>query len=93
MPQILYRCSDDTTSACRADDKIKRAILEIFDDGGGYGRQRSLAWLDEVGRRRLVAESIGLVRNREIIHLIVHDEAGFRHDELAAEKQVYGGGE
>ena len=93
MPQVLYRGRDDAASARGADDEVKRAVVEIFDDGRGDGRERPFARFDEVGRRGRVAEGVGLVGDGEVVHLVVHDDARLGHDELAAEEQVYGRGE
>ena len=93
VPQILDRCGDDTTPACGADDEIKRAVLAVLHNGRGDGGQGPFARLDEIGRRGRVAESVGLAGDGEVVHLVVHDDAGFGHHELAAEKQVYGRGE
>lgn len=92
MPEILYSCGDDTTTACGADDKVKGAIDEVFNDGRRDGRQGPFSRLDEIGRRGRVAESVRLVGYGEVVHLIIHDDAGFGHYDLAAEKQVDGCG-
>ncbi len=93
MPKILYRCSNDTAPTCGADDEVKRAILSILNDSWGDGRERPFARLDEIGRRGCVAESIRLAGDREIVHLVVHDDASFGYHKLAAEKKIYGCGE
>ena len=93
MPQILNSRRDDTAPARGSDDIVQRAVLDVFDDGRGDGGEGPFARFDEVGRRGLVAEGVGLARDGEVVHLVVHDDAGFGHDELAAEEQVYGRGE
>lgn len=50
VPKILYCRSDDTAASRRANDKIKRPILDKFHDSWGDGRQGPFARLDEVGR-------------------------------------------
>ena len=86
MPKILYRRSNNTAPTCRTDDEVKRAILSILNDSWGDGRERPFAWLDEIGRRGRVAESIRLARDREVVHFIVHDDASFGYHKLATEK-------
>lgn len=92
MPQILHRRRNDPAPARRSDNEIKRAVVQIFHDSRGDGRQGPFARLDEVGRGRLVAEGVGLARDGEVVHFVVHDDAGFGHDELAAEEEVDGRG-
>lgn len=93
VPQILHRGGDDAAPARGADDIVQGAVVAILDDGRGNGRQGPLAGLDEVGGRGRVPEGVGLVGDGKIVHLVVHDDAGFGDDELAAEEQVHGRGE
>ena len=93
MPQILHRRRDDPTPARGPNDEIQGPVLAKLDNSRRNGRQRPLAGLDKVGRRRRVAEGVGLAGNGEVVHLIVHDDAGLGHDELAAEEEVDGRGD
>ena len=93
MPQILHRRRDDPTPARRPNDKIQRPVAGKLGNRRRDGRQGPLARLDKVGRRRRVAEGVGLAGDGEIVHLIVHDDAGFGDDELAAEEEVDGRGD
>lgn len=93
MPQILHRRGDNPTPPRRANDEIKRAVLAILDNSRGDGGQGPFARLDEIGGGGPVAERVGLARDGEVVHLVVHDDARFRDDELAAEEQVDGRGE
>lgn len=93
MPQILHRCRNDSAPARGSDHKIERAVLQILHDSRGDGRQGPLTRFDKVGRGRLVAEGVGLAGDGEVVHLVVHDDAGLGHDELAAEEEVDSGSE
>ena len=93
MPQILHRRRDDPAPARRPNNEIQRAVRGKLDNSRRDGRQRPLARLDEIGRRRRVAEGVGLAGDGEVVHLVVHDDAGFGDDELAAEEEVDGRGD
>ena len=93
MPQILHRRRDDPTPARGPNDKIQRPVAGKLGNSRRDGRQGPLARLDKVGRRRRVAEGVGLARDGEVVHLVVHDDAGFGDDELAAEEEVDGRGD
>lgn len=90
MPQILHRRRDNPAPARGSNDEVKRAVVQIFHDSWGDGRQGPLTRFDEVGRGGLVAEGVGLAGDGEVVHLVVHDDTGFGHDELAAEEEVDG---
>ena len=93
MPQILHRRRDDPTPARGPNDKIQRPITRKLDNRRRDRRQGPLARLDKVGRRGRVAEGVGLAGDGEVVHLVVHDDAGFGHDEPAAEEEVDGRGD
>ena len=93
MPQILHRRRDDPTPARGPNNKIQRPVGGKFDNSRRDGRQGPLARLDKIGRRRRVAKGIGLAGDREVVHLVVHDDASLGHDELAAEEEVDGRGD
>ena len=93
MPQILHRRRDDAAPARGPNDKIQRPVGRKLDNGRRDRREGPLARLDKVGRRGRVAEGVGLTRDGEVVHLVVHDDAGFGHDELAAEEEVDGRGD
>ena len=86
MPKILYRSRNDTTPARRTDDIIQSPVLDILDDSRGDGGQRSLTRFDEISGRGFVAESVSLIGDGEVVHFVVHDDACFGDDELAAEE-------
>lgn len=93
MPQILHRRRDDPTPARRPNDKVQGPVGRKFDNSRRNGREGPLARLDKVGRGRRVAEGVGLAGDGEVVHLVVHDDAGFGDDELAAEEEVDGRGD
>ncbi len=93
MPQILHRRRDNATAPRGANDVVQRAILHILDNSRRDGRQRPFPRLDEISRRRRVAESVRLARDGEVVHLVVHDDAGLGDDEPAAEEEIDGRGE
>ena len=93
MPQILDRSRNDTTPARRANDIIQRPIRNPLDNRGRNRRQRPLARLDEIGRGGRVAKGVGLAGDGEVVHFVVHDDAGLGDDELGAEEEVDSGGE
>ena len=93
MPQILHRRRDDPTPPRRPNDEIQGAVAGEFGNNRRDGRQGPLARLDKVGRRRRVAEGVGTAGDGEVVHLVVHDDARFGDDELAAEEEVDGRGE
>ena len=93
MPQILHRRRDDPTPARGPNDEIQGPVGGKLDNSRRDGRQGPLARLDKIGRRRRVAEGVGLAGDGEVVHLVVHDDAGFGDDELAAEEEVDGRGD
>ena len=88
MPQILHRRRNNATAPRGANDIVQRAIVNILDNSRRDGRQRPFPRLNKICRRRRVAESVRLTRDGEVVHLVVHDDAGFRDDEPAAEEEV-----
>ena len=66
--------------------------MEVLDDGGGDRAEGPLSRTDVVCGTGYVAESVGGAGDGEVVHFVVHDDAGGGDDELGAEEQVYGAG-
>ena len=92
MPQILHRRRDDPTAARGPNDKIQGPIRSKLDNSRRNRRQGPLARFDKVGRGGRVAKGVGLAGDGEVVHLVVHDDAGLGDDELAAKEEVDGRG-
>ena len=90
VPEILDRGGDDAAAARRADDIVEGVVGEEFDDDRGDGAEGPFAGADEVAGGRDVAEGVGLVRDGEVVHLVVHYYSGFGNDEVGAEEEVDG---
>lgn len=60
--EVLQSSRDNARSSSRSSGYEDLTSLEIFGDGRGDGRERSLATLDEVGRRSGETEGVGLSR-------------------------------
>ncbi len=88
MPQILHRRRDNATAPRGANDIVQRAILPILHNSRRDGRQRPFPRLNKISRRRRVAERVRLARDRKVVHLVVHNDAGLGDDEPAAEEEV-----
>lgn len=65
----------------------------MFDDGGGDGGKGAFAGTDVIHRGRNVTKGIGGTGDGEIVHFVVHDDAGFGDHELRAEEEVDGAGD
>jgi len=80
MVQLLQRRSDDTTPARRACGDRHFPGGQILRDAARNGRLGPLSWPDKVDRGRREAEGVDLAWRREIIHLVVEDDAVRGHD-------------
>ncbi|TKW51969.1 hypothetical protein CTA1_12423 [Colletotrichum tanaceti] len=90
--QVLDGGGDDAAAAGGADDEVQAAV-GMLDDDGGHGGQRALAGADVVGLGGDVAEGVAGAGDAEVVHLVVHDEAGLGDHDAGAEEEVDGGGE
>ena len=82
MPQVLHRRRNDATPSRRTNDVIQRTILLVLDNRRRDRRKRSFTRFDKVGRRGRVAESVRLAGDGEVVHFVVHDDAGGGDDDL-----------
>ena len=83
----LQRRRDDTGAARAASHQPRLAVLQ--DQGRRHRRQRAFARLDGVGFAADQAVGVGHTGlGREIVHLVVEQDAGAVGDDTAAEGQI-----
>lgn len=93
VPETLNDARNDLGSAGGRRSKVERAVLGKLDYRWGDAGERALAAADVVVGRRLVAELVDCVGDGEVIHLVVHDDAGLGYHDVRAKEGVDGCGE
>ena len=88
VPECLYCGSYDMRATGCSDQKVKRPVGKELDDDWGYGGERSFASLNVIRWGWDESESVGRIRDGEIVHLVVHNDAGLWDHNTIAEIDV-----